>query len=107
MMLGPAHTLQPAGHRWWSLDLHHDIDCAHVNAQLQRRRRDDARQPACLEVVFDLGSLLLTDRAVVRAGDYRTTAAIAAARRTRLGHDLCWRWEVFGNLAEPLGLQLV
>ena len=68
---GPADPLQPAGHRRRGLDLDHDVDRAHVDAELERGGGDHARQPARLQVGLDLGPLLLADRAVVRPGDDR------------------------------------
>ena len=73
-MAGPADALQPAGHRRRRLDLDHQIDRAHVDAQLQAGGGDDGLQPSGLEVVLDLGALLLADRAVVGAGQQRLGA---------------------------------
>ncbi|HET9560894.1 MAG TPA: hypothetical protein VFP01_02190, partial [Propionibacteriaceae bacterium] len=87
--------------------MHDDIDGAHIDPQLQRRRRHNARQLAHLEVVFDLGTLFLADRAVVRPGDDGAAAAIAAAGRAGLRHHLCWRWELASDVAEALGVQLI
>ena len=49
-------------------DLDDEVDRAHVDAQFQARRGDDATEPAGLEVVLDQLALLLADRAVVRSG---------------------------------------
>ena len=54
---GAADALQPAGHRRRRLDLHHQVDGAHVDAQLERRGRHQRPQPAGLEQVLDLGAL--------------------------------------------------
>ena len=70
-MAGAADALQAAGHRRRRLDLNHQIDRAHVDAQLQAGRGDDGAQTSALEVVLDLGALLLADRAVMRAGQQR------------------------------------
>ena len=69
LMAGPADALQTAGHRRRGLDLDHQIDRAHVDAQLQAGRGDDGAQAPALEVVLDLGALFLADRAVMRAGE--------------------------------------
>ena len=37
-------ALESAGHRWGCLDLNHNIDRAHVDAELERGRGYDARQ---------------------------------------------------------------
>ena len=68
-MARSADPLQSAGHRRWSLDLHHDVDGTHIDPELQRRCGDNAWQPTCLEVVLDLSALFLADRAVVRSSD--------------------------------------
>ena len=71
------------------LDLDHQVDRAHVDAQLQAGGGDDGGQPARLEVLLDQRPLLLGDRAVVRAGQDRRarprpprTAPSARAGRT-------------------------
>ena len=71
LVTGAPDTLQGAGHGGGRLDLHHEVDGAHVDAELEAARRDHAREPSALEVVLDDGSLLLGDRAVVGAGDQR------------------------------------
>lgn len=68
LMTGPANALQPAGHRWWCLYLDHQIDRAHVDAQLQAGRRHHRFELPAFEVLFDNGALLLADRAMVGAG---------------------------------------
>lgn len=70
-MTGPANALQPAGHRWWCLYLDHQIDRAHVDAQLQAGRRHHRFELPAFEVLFDNGALLLADRAMVGAGQHR------------------------------------
>ena len=47
------------------------VDRAHVDAQLQAGGGDHGGQPAGLEVLLDLGPLLLGDRAVVGPGEQR------------------------------------
>ncbi len=49
------------------LDLHDEVDRAHVDPELERGRRDDRAQPSRLERVLDLDPLLARERAVVRA----------------------------------------
>src|SRR5207248_4778737 len=58
-------ALQPAGDRLRRLDLYDEVDGAHVDAELEARRRDEARDPACLQVFLDENALLARERAVV------------------------------------------
>ena len=67
----PADALQPAGHRRRRLHLDHQVDRAHVDAQLQAGGGDDGLEPSGLEVVLDQRALLLADRAVVGLGQQR------------------------------------
>ncbi len=69
LMAGAAHPLQGAGDRRRRLDLHDEVDGAHVDAQLQAARRDDRREPAALEVVLDGRPCLLAHRPVMRPRD--------------------------------------
>ena len=66
---GAADALQPARDRLRRLDLHDEVDRAHVDAELERRRRDEARDPPRLQVFLDLHALLARQRAVMRARD--------------------------------------
>ena len=66
---GAADPLQPGGDRLRRLDLQHEVDGAHVDAELERRRGDEARQLAGLQLLLDDEPLLARQRAVVRAGD--------------------------------------
>ncbi len=81
---GAADPLQPARDRLRRLDLQDEVDGAHVDPQLQRARRDEARQLAGLQQLLDLRALLARERAVVGAGDLAPgRARSAAARRAR------------------------
>src|SRR5215211_4707887 len=104
---GAADPLQTAGHRGRSFDLHHDVDCAHIDPELQRRRRYHAGQPSGLEVILDLGTLFLADRAVVRTGNDWTCAAIVAAGCARLSHDLRRWWKGTTDFAQTFSVQIV
>ncbi len=64
-----ADALQAAGDRLRRLDLDDEVDGAHVDPELERRGRDQARDLPRLEQLLDLGPLLAGDRAVVGAGD--------------------------------------
>ena len=61
--------LQAARDRARRLDLDHEVDGAHVDAELERRRGDDRPQAPRLQRVLDLGPLLARERAVVRADE--------------------------------------
>jgi hypothetical protein len=69
VVAGAADALQAAAHGLRRLDLQHEVDRAHVDAQLERRGGDEARQLAGLEHLLDDDALLARERAVVRAGD--------------------------------------
>ncbi len=66
---GAPDALQAAGDGLGGLDLQHEVDGAHVDAELQRAGGDQAGQLACLQQLLDLGALLARQRAVVGAGD--------------------------------------
>jgi len=64
------NSLQPACDRRWRLDLDHEIDGAHVNAQFERRGGDESRKAASLEAIFNLDALLARQRPVVRSCEH-------------------------------------
>ena len=72
---GAADPLQAAGHRLRRLDLDHQVDRAHVDAELERARRDQARQLPRLQQLLDQGALLVGEGAVVGSGDLRVGTA--------------------------------
>ncbi|MCB5281022.1 hypothetical protein BJQ89_00757 [Arthrobacter sp. ES1] len=84
LMTGAAHPLEPAGHGRRGLNLHHEVNCPHVDAQFKGGRGNNAAQPAGFQVVLDQGPLVLGDRAVVGAGQDRIGAGGAAG----LGHHV-------------------
>ena len=94
LVAGAPDALQAARHRLRRLDLEHEVDGAHVDAELERRRRDQARQLARLEHLLDHGALLARERAVVGARDLDDRAA-------RLSHPP--RGELVHAQREPLG----
>ena len=53
LVAGPADPLQPGGHRRRRLDLHHEVDGPHVDAELEAARGDHGGQPTRLEVLLD------------------------------------------------------
>ena len=66
---GAADALQAARDGLRRLDLQHEVDGAHVDAELEAARRDEARQLAGLEHLLDDRALLARERAVVGARD--------------------------------------
>ena len=66
---GAADPLQAPGHRLGRLHLHHEVDGAHVDAELERRGRDQAGKLPGLEQILDDDALLARQRAVVGARD--------------------------------------
>ena len=68
---GASDALQAARDGLGRLDLQHEVDGAHVDAQLERAGGHQAGQLAGLEQLLDLGALLARERAVVRARDLR------------------------------------
>ena len=69
LVAGAADALQPARDRLRRLDLDDEVDGAHVDAELERRGGDEARDLAELQQLLDLDPLLARERAVVGARD--------------------------------------
>ncbi len=88
---GAADPLKAACDRLRRLDLKHEVDGAHVDAELERRRGHEARQLARLQHLLDDEPLLARERPVVGARDVgrllrrrlpaRSAASPAAPRR--------------------------
>jgi hypothetical protein len=68
MVPGPADALHGAGYGRRSLDLHHQVDRAHIDAEFERRGRDQRAQASGLQLLFDLGALRGREGAMVGAG---------------------------------------
>ena len=64
---GAADALEPARDGGGALDLDHEVDGAHVDAELERARRHEGGEAAGLELLLDLEALLPRDAAVVGA----------------------------------------
>src|ERR1700735_2100328 len=62
-------TLEPRCDRRRRLDLDDEVDGAHVDAELERRGRDDRGELPALETILDDRSRLARDRAVVGQSD--------------------------------------
>ena len=69
LVAGAPDPLQPSRDRLRRLDLDHEIHRAHVDPELERRGRDQARNLPELEQLFDLDALLAGERAVMRSRD--------------------------------------
>ena len=80
LVTGTADPLQAAGDRLRRLDLDDEVDRAHVDAELERRGGDEARDLAALQQLLDLDALLARERAVVRAGDLLLGQLVQAQR---------------------------
>ena len=64
-MAGASDALEAAGNGRRRLDLHHEVDGTHVDAELEARGGHQRRQLARLQRVLDLEPLLARDRPVV------------------------------------------
>ena len=84
VVAGAADPLQARGDRLRRLDLQHEVDGAHVDAELEARGRDQARQLARLQLVLDDQPLLAGQRAVVGARD-RLLGELVQPQREPLG----------------------
>ena len=109
---GAADPLQAAADRLRRLDLDHQVDGAHVDAQLQGRRRDEAGKLPGLEHLLDYQALFVGERAVVGSGDLagglgtgpscsETATASLRQTATRPSPEACRRARL---LAARLGL---
>ena len=80
LMAGATDALQPARDRLRRLDLDHEVDRAHVDAELERRGRDQTRDASGLQLFLDDQPLLARERAVVRACDLLVRVAVVLVR---------------------------
>ena len=89
------------------LDLKDQVDGAHVDAELQRAGRDEARQAALLQQLLDDRPLLARERSVVGAGDL-LLCELVQAQRDPLGRaavvDEDDRRAVLADQCEELGV---
>ena len=79
-MARPADALQPARDRLRRLHLDDEVDCAHVDAQLERRSGDEARDLPLLQELLHLDPLLPRERAVVGSGQLALRQLVQAQR---------------------------
>jgi hypothetical protein len=61
---GAPDPLHPAGHRRRRFDLDDQIDCAHVDAELERGRGDERLDASGFEQILHLAACLASQRAV-------------------------------------------
>ena len=104
-MAGPADPLQAAGHRLRRFDLDDQVDRPHVDPQLQGRGRDQAGDQPRLELLLDLGPLLMRKRAVMGPGQWQPRG-FGRLDRHLLGRGAVRRLDLAGLLVEvvqPLG----
>ena len=81
LVAGAPDPLQPARHRRRRLDLHHQVDGAHVDAELERGGGHQRPDPPRLEVVLDLQPLQPRDGAVVRPHEHLARQLVQRARQ--------------------------
>ena len=81
---GPADALHAARDRRRRLDLHDQIDRAHVDAELERGGGDEAANLSGLQPILDLDALRPRQRAVMRA-DQHLAGELVQRRRQPLG----------------------
>ena len=107
VVAGAADALQPGGDRLRRLDLEHEVDGAHVDAELEAGGRDQAGQLAGLELVLDQQALLPCQRAMVGTGD-RLFSKLVEAQGEPLGAaavvDEDQRRAVLAHQLEQLGV---
>jgi len=80
-----AHPLKQGGDRSGSPDLHHEIDVADVDAELERRRRHEHLELAGLEALLGLVAARRRKAAVVTRNVFRAEPR-REARRDAFGH---------------------
>ena len=96
---GAADALQPAADRTRRLDLDHEVDRTHVDAELEAAGGHDRPQVTALEVVLDHDALLTGERAVVGADQL-----LAEAPGLRVDADATLLGQLVELGGEPLGL---
>ena len=84
LVAAATDALQTARHRRRRLDLHDEIDGAHVDAELERRGRHERAKRTGLQEILHLGALLPCDRAMVRP-DQRLARQFVEGTRQPLG----------------------
>ena len=80
LVAGAPDPLQTARHGLRALDLDDEVDRAHVDSQLERRRRHETRDLAALQELLDLDALLARQRPVVGTGELALRQLVEAER---------------------------
>ena len=82
MMARAAHPLHSARDRRRRLNLHHQINRAHINSQFERRGGHQSPQRAELQLVFNLLALPDGHAAVMRAHQYFAGKIVEGSRNS-------------------------
>ena len=80
-MTGAPDALDAGRDTRRGFDLQHQVDRAHVDAELERRRGDEAAKGPCFQLVLDEQSLLARDRPVVRSYEVFARQLVDARRQ--------------------------
>jgi hypothetical protein len=88
LVVGAPHALQERGDAARGVELADELDRPHVDAELQRRGRDEGAQLAGPQAALDALAALARERAVVR-GDRIGPEALAELVRDPLGELAC------------------
>ena len=99
LVAGAADALQAAADRAGRLDLDHEVDGAHVDAELEAAGGDDRPQVAALELVLDDDALLAGQRPVVGLDE-----VLAAAPGLGVDADAALLGQLVELGGQPLGL---
>ena len=102
LVAGAADALQPPRHCARRLDLDHEIDRAHIDAEFERTRGDEAAQPTGLEFVFDEEPALARQRTVMRLDHLGRRAAVVEGETGAFGRQLVETRRQ--TLGEPAGV---
>src|SRR5439155_178101 len=90
VVAGAPDPLEPRCDRGRRFDLYHQIDEPHVDPELERRRCDDAREPALPEVFFDHHALLARDSTIVTGRPPPRNVAISSSGLTVADRPMRW-----------------
>ena len=114
VVTGATDPLQTARDRAGGFDLQHEVDRAHVDAQLEGAGGDDAADQPLFQTVLDLGALLMRDTAVVGEHElfprqivqplresFAEAAAVDEDDRRTVGADLLEQGRVDGGPDAP------
>ena len=83
LVAGAADPLEAARDGLRRLDLDHEVDGAHVDPELERRGRDETRDPAGLQILLDHDALLAREACRGAPGRARCPASSLSRRASR------------------------